>query len=331
MKKHALFSLVLISLMFMAISAMVYAQDVSVQIGTPSYLTDLGIISGSYWIGEFPITINPGSAQQTGEVYCLTPAGTVYEGQTYNNVNVATVPDTQTWEAISYILTWDPPTDGTSAAVDQVAIWDLIGQPGPYADFTLDPSILTSATNLAASVEGLNVAHQGDTLTWISPASGSASANPGETVTFQLQLTAPRQNVQIDFTATLTPPTGPTTTLSSSDISPTQTLTDSNGQAEVTVTVPSNAQPGSTITVEASTMDVWPQEYLDLTTNNPGTQNLIGITPELDITSTATIAVSGYILVLPESAIGALSAIIAFAASFVVYYKLKEKAKLRLA
>jgi len=106
-----------------------------------------------------------------------------------------------------------------------------------------------------------------------------------------------------------------------------QAFADSNGNAQVSVTVPSDAALGSTIQVQASTQSVWPQEYLDLTNNNPSLQNIIGIGPALCLTVSTSISITGFIMVTPESAIGALSMIAAFAAAFLIYTKLKRPTK----
>ena len=139
MRKDVIFTLLLVGLMVAAMSAVAYAQTVNVSIGTPSNSNgDLGITSGSYWIGQFPITITSGTPISSGEAYCLTPDGTIYEGSTYTANEVA-VPDNSTWEAISYILSWNAPTTNEQAASDQVAIWMLLGNNPPYADFTWTP------------------------------------------------------------------------------------------------------------------------------------------------------------------------------------------------
>ena len=122
MRRNVIAIVLLITLMLASLGAMVYAQ-VTVQIGAPSSPNDLGITtSQGYWIGEFPITINA----NTGEAYCLTPSGTIYEGSSYTADEVSVPTDSTTWQAISYILSWNAPTDATSAAVDQVAIWQLL-------------------------------------------------------------------------------------------------------------------------------------------------------------------------------------------------------------
>lgn len=285
MRRNVVISVLLITLMLAGLGAIVYAQ-VTVQIGYPSSPADLGIITPQgYWIGQFPVTING----TTGEVYCMTPDGTVYEGSSYT-ANEASVPDNTMWQAISYLLSWYAPTDATSGAVDQVAIWELLGENPPYTDFALDSSITTPATTLAADCSDRNTALLNDTLTFASPS--SASANAGDIVTFLVQLSSARPNVQIDFSASITPPGGSSTPLSSADVSPNTAFTDSEGMAQVSVAVPSTSAVGSTITVTAYTQCVWPMEYLDLLSYDSGAQNLIGLSPDLNLTASAHASVS---------------------------------------
>ena len=109
MRRNVIFSVLLITLMLslLCVGVFVYASD-TVTIGTPSSPTDLGITtSQGYWIGQFPVTIN---GTTTGEVYCLTPSGTVYEGSSYTADEVS-APDNATWAGISYLLSWYAPTD----------------------------------------------------------------------------------------------------------------------------------------------------------------------------------------------------------------------------
>jgi hypothetical protein len=330
MKKGTIFVILLIGLIIAMMSATVYAQVV-VNIGTPNTSNSLGVnsLNNGYWIGQFPITIYSGTQSTTGAVYCMTPGGTVYEGSNYTATE-APVPNNSTWQAISYILSWNPPINGAEAAIDQVAIWMLLGQnpsgtPPQYNDFQLDQSIITQASSLASSMTangGMNVALSGDQLQWITPfvgTEGSAnvtSAAAGQPVTFQVQLTGPDYNalsipnVQVDFNAL-----GSTT----------PEYTNSNGIATYVLAVPQNAVPSSTITVTASTQSVWPVAYLDLLSLNPGTQNLLGVSPVLNLTTSYNIQVSGWVFVLPESAFGALSALTVCAAGFIIYYKLKPQ------
>ena len=273
-------------LSLLCVGVFVYASD-TVTIGTPSSPTDLGITtSQGYWIGQFPITING----TTGEAYCLTPSGTVYQGSSYTADEVS-APDNAIWDGISYVLSWYAPTDATSAAVDQVAIWELLGDSPPYADFSLDSSITGPATTLAAAARGMNTALPANTLAWASP-TGATSANPGDTVTFLVRLSSARPNVQIDFKGSITPPGGSLTPLPAAGFSTTAALTDSDGMAQVSVTVPSNAPPESTITVTGYTISVWPTEFLDLLNYNAGAQNLIGLSPALNLTASFSPTVS---------------------------------------
>ena len=128
--------------------------------------------------------------------------------------------------------------------------------------------------------------------------SGTASVNPGDAESFLVQLNSTSPNVQIDFTATLTPSGGSPTPLPSADVSPSMAFTDSDGMAQVSVTVPSNAPVGSAITVTAYTQSVWPTEYLDLLNYNSGAQNLLGVGPALDLTTSSSASVSQSLTVL---------------------------------
>jgi hypothetical protein len=331
MKKEVVFTTLLLGLMVTAISATVYASaPVSVTIGYPNTSNgDLGVTSGSYWVGQFPIQISSGGTYSSGEAYCLNYDSTIYEGSTYQ-ANIIQANDTAQWSAVSYILSWYTPTGNNGAATDQVAIWRLLDNYNP-SEFNLPSSIETAAINLEGIATGKDVVRQGDQLNWISPVGGNNSANHNQTITFQAKLThstgAPRLHVQIDFNATLQPPSGPSQILNSTYISSNQAFTDNNGVAQISVTVPSNALYGSTIKVQASTQSVWPQEYLDLTTYASSAQNLIGTGPTLDLTVSTSIYIVGFIQVLPESAFGAVSMIVAFIAAFVIYIKLKQPRK----
>ena len=327
MKKRIVLATLLVTLFLSMIGSSIYAQALQVQIGVPSNPNDLGITAGSYWVGEFPVTLNPGTSQAvTGEAYCMTSGGTVYEGTSYTATEVP-VPNTPTWQQIAYLLSWNAPTTNSQAAIDQVAIWMLMGQNPPYTDFSLDSSITNQATSLVSSLSaggGMNVVRAGDHLQWISPfvgTEGSAnvtSAEPSQPITFQVQVTDSSgqplaiKNVQIDFTAvSLTTPE----------------YTNSNGVATYTFVVPPGTHAGITLAVTASTNSVWPVEFLDLTTASPGTQNLLGVGASLGLTASFGVNISGYVFALPESAFGALGALVAFAAGFLIYYKLKPQAK----
>lgn len=320
-------SVLLIALIVTSMNALVFAQSVSVTIGYPSNSNgDLGITSGSYWIGQFPVQITSGTSTYNTEAYCLNYAGTISEGSTYQ-ANITPANDTAQWRAISYILSWYAPTDNNGAAIDQVAIWRILGNYNP-SEFNLPSSIETPATNLAATANGKDVVRQNDQLNWTSPSSGNITASEGQTVTYQLQLTnssgTPRPNVQINFNATLQPLTGPSVFLNSTYLSTTQVFTDSDGKAQISITVPSDAPIGSSIKIQGSTQSIWPQRYLDLTNYTSSAQNLLGTGPILNLTVSTTLSVMGFIVVLPESALGAASMIVAFAAAYLIYIKLKK-------
>jgi hypothetical protein len=329
MKKQAVFTVLLLGLIIIGMTAAVYASaPVNVTIGYPNNSNgDLGITSGSYWIGQFPIQISSGGTTTSTEAYCLNYDSTINEGATYQ-ANIAQANDTAQWRAVSYILSWYAPTSNNQAAIDQVAIWRILDNYNPN-EFNLPSSIETSAINLAGNAAGKDVARVGDQLNWISPAAGNALANPNQTVTFQAKLAnsagAPRPNVQIVFNATLQPPSGASKILNSTYVSTNQTFTDNTGIAQISVTVPSNAQYDSTIKVQAQTQSVWPQEYLDLTAHTSSAQNLIGAGPTLDLTLSMNITIAGFIQVVPESAFGSASMIIAVTAAFTIYIKLKQK------
>jgi hypothetical protein len=106
-----------------------------------------------------------------------------------------------------------------------------------------------------------------------------------------------------------------------------QAFTDNNGKAQVTITVPSDAAFGSTLKVQASTQSIWPQEYLDLTSYTSSAQNLIGASTTLNLDVSTSIAITGFITVLPESGIGVISIVAAFGAGFIIYSKLKHSSK----
>jgi hypothetical protein len=332
MKKKVAVTVLLVALMCTAMTAAVYAQTASVYVGYPGNPHDLGINASCYWIGQIPLTITSGTTSYSDEAFCLNEMGTIYEGSTYE-AYLAPAPDTPQWESIAYLLSWFPATNNTEAAAEQTAIWKIIGTyDASQTEFTLPSDVSSNATYLVAVADGKEVIHPGDQLNWILPSKGTTtgtSAYPGQTVTFEVQLTnstGARPGVQIDFNATLQLPTDQTQTLGPAYINSMQTFTDTDGIAEVTVTVPSYAPMGSTIQVQASTQSVWPQLYLNLTKYDNTLQDLIGTLPgdPFSLTVSANAYVLGSILVLPESAYGALTAIVAFAAAFIIYSKLKH-------
>ena len=153
----------------------------------------------------------------------------------------------------------------------------------------------------------------------------AVQANPGNTITFKAQLTnsdgTPRANVRILFNAILNP-SGSNTLLNSTYVNPTETFTDSQGIAQVNVRVPSDTLLGATIEVKASTKSMWPQKYVDVT--DACNQDLLGIDTAFELTLSTNVCILGYIMVLPESALGALSAFTAFAAAFILWSKFKH-------
>lgn len=327
-KKAAALSAVILTLIILSVATLAFAQTyVSVTIGTPSNPQDLGVTSGSYWIGEFPVTVTDGGTNYPDEVFCLNCDGVVYEGTQYQ-ATIAPATDNSTWRAISYVLTWDSPTTNTQAEIDQVAIWKILGE---YTtdEFNLGSTIINEATSLASTATGKDVARQGDQLAWVSPSGGNINGAPGQTLTYEAQLTEsngqPRPNVQVDFTATLQPPSGSGLQLNSTYVSTPQAFTNSNGVVQVSIKVPIGTQIGSTITVQASTQGTWPQEFLDLTNENSNAQNLVGLEGTLNLTVTTSISITGFIQVMPESAIGSITIIAAFGAAFAVYKKLAHR------
>jgi len=326
-RRQAVLTVILSALIVSAATTLVYAQAVSVTMGYPSYSNgDLGIISDNTWVGQFPVTITSGASTYSDEVYCLNYNGTVYENSTYQ-ADIAQANDTAQWRAISYILSWTPVTNNDTAAIVQDAIWRIIGNYNS-SQLNLPSSIQNAGINLAATAAGKDVVRQGDQLKWVSPAVGNLTALPGQTVTFQAQLTnstgTPRASVQILFNATLELSGGTSETLNSTYVNSAQAFTDSNGVAQVTVKVPTDTPPGSTIKLEASTQSVWPQEYIDLTNQTSTAQNLLGLGPALNLTVSTSISIAGFIQVAPESAVGSFAMIAAIAAAFFVFIKIKR-------
>jgi hypothetical protein len=323
-------SVVLLSLLLAAIGVAVYADtQVSVYIRNPlnSSNNSEGCVSGSYWVGEIPITVSSTSeaAQQT-KAYCINFDRTIHVGSTYG-AELAAIMDAAEWKAVSYVLTWyHPPADGNAAAKNQVAIWRLLNGTRGYGyvkPYWLSPSLDTAGNALSDEVIDKDVVRQGDVFQWIEPVTTNQSAvmgNPGETITFKAKLTdadgEPRPGVRINFNAVLIPDN---VALDSAHISPSVTHTDSNGVAEVTVTVPEDIQQGESVEVKASTKSVWPQLYLDL--NDDERQDLIGIGTTFELTVSTSVCVLAYIMVVPEVPLGTLTAGAAVAFAFVLWKK----------
>jgi hypothetical protein len=322
--------IILLSLLFASVGAVVYAQiQVSVYIRNPLNSSNgaKGVVSGSCWVGEIPITVSNSTvaAQQT-KAYCMNFDKTVYVGSTYP-AELAAVMDSAEWRAVSYTLTWHhPPANDDAAAANQVAIWRLLNSTRGY-DYVKQPwltlALDTAGNNLAEEVKDKDVVRQGDVFQWIEPVTTNQSAlmgNPGETITFKAKLTdasgTPRTGVRVLFTATLRPDD---VELDSTYMYPSVTHTDSSGIAEVTVKVPEDMQNGESIEVKASTKSVWPQLYLDL--NDENRQDLIGIGTTFELTVSTNVCVLAYIMVIPEVPLGTLTAGAACAFAFVFWKK----------
>jgi hypothetical protein len=258
---------------------------------------------------------------------------TINIGSTYTATLTAAA-DNAEWRGVSYVLTWNKPTTNSEAAAAQVAVWRLLNQTRGtlyFRESWLSPSIDDAGNAVATAAWGRDVVRQGDVFSWVSPIQGNLSttqANPGDTVTFTAQITSsqgtPRANVRVRFNATLNNGGAPLL-LNSTYVSVASAFTDSQGHAQVSVTVPSDSPVGSTIAVEAATSSVWPQRYIDL--GNPATQDLIGVDDTFQLTLTTNLCIFGFITVLPESQIGSIAAIGAFAAAFAAYVKIKQHKK----
>jgi hypothetical protein len=331
LKKTSKISIViLLSFLFASIGAVAYAQiQVSVYIRNPLVVSNgaKGVISGSCWVGEIPITVSNSTvaAQQT-KAYCMNFDKTVYSGSTYSS-HATAVMDSAEWRAVSYILTWyHPPADNDAAAANQVAIWRILNSTRGY-DYYKEPWLTTALDNAGSALadEAINkdVVRQDDVFEWIAPVTTNQSAvmgNPGQAITFKAKLTdafgVPRTGVKILFSAVLRPDN---TALAASLINPAVTHTDTNGIAEVTITVPDDIKNGESIEVKASTKSVWPQLYLDL--DEEGRQDLIGIGTTFELTVSTNVCVLANILVIPEVPLGTLTACAACCLGFVFWKK----------
>lgn len=321
-------SIMLLSLLLAAIGVAVYADiQVSVYIRNPldSGNGAKGVVSGSYWVGEIPITVINSPPQQT-KAYCINFDRTINVGSTYT-AELAAVTDTAEWRAVSYVLTWyHPPADGNAAAANQIAIWRLLNSTREYP--YVRPSWLSTSFDgagnaLAEEVKNKDVVRQGDVFKWIEPVTTNQSAvmgDPGETITFKAKLTdangTPRPDVRVLFSAILRPNN---IALDSTHMHPAVTHTDSSGIAAVDVTVPEDMKNGASIEVKASTKSVWPQLYLDL--NDVARQDLIGIGTTFELTVSTNVCVLAYILLIPEVPLGTLTAGAACAFAFVFWKK----------
>ncbi|MCW4006458.1 MAG: Ig-like domain-containing protein [Candidatus Bathyarchaeota archaeon] len=325
MRKDTVFVAFLAMLLVAGVGATVYAKPaVSVYVMNPTNpsTSAQGTLLGTHWVGEIPVKLTSGAETVTTVSYCMNPEKVIEAGSTYAAV-LAAVEDTAAWRAVSYVLSWNYPTDDTSAAVDQTAIWRLLNR-GFTPAWLQGTAIDNAGKELAELAHGKDVVRKTDQFTWISPIAGNMSnvqAVPGETVTFAAQLTtqtgAPRANVRVDFTATLN-----MLQLNSTYLSPATAHTNSQGIAQVTLTVPADAAMGSTIEVKASTHSIWPQQYVNL--KDPAKQDLIGISENFELTTSCNLCVLASVLVVPEYTLGALGALAASAAAFIIGTKIKK-------
>lgn len=290
----------------------------------------LGQTSNGYWVGQIPIQITSGTTTTQAQSYCMNFDRDISIGGTYS-ATLASAVDSTEWKAVSYLLTWNNPTTNSEASANAVAVWRLLNQTRgtPYfRESWLSSSIDNAGNTLATAAYGKDVVRQGDTLAWVSPITGNMSSiqgAPNQTYTFIARLTTAngdgRANVKILFNATLT--TGSQTLLlNSTYVSASSVFTDSQGYAQVQVTVPSDANLGSMISVSASTKSIWPQRYIDVSTSS--VQDLLGIGEALQLTVQTHVSIYGFITVLPESPIGPIAALGGFGAGFVVWVKIKK-------
>ncbi|MCW4018574.1 MAG: hypothetical protein NWF00_07870 [Candidatus Bathyarchaeota archaeon] len=324
MKRKALLTALLLAVLAVTLSATAYADTTySVYIMDPNNSANgaKGVSSSGYWVGQIPIRITSGTQTFQTTSYCMEHGKVVHIGSTYT-ASLTPATDTATWRAVSYILSWHEPTDDTTAAVDQVAIWKLI-DPSYTRDSWLDINIYNTGIALAASANGHDMVRQDDQFNWLSPITSNGASiqgSPGQTVVFTAQLTnsggTPRPNVKVQFTVTLNNE-GSSIPLGAPYVTPAEDFTDSQGRVHVSVTVPEDTPLGSTIQVQACTRSVWSQRYVDLT--NPDNQDLIAMGEPFGLTMSTNICILGYITVVPESALGALSALAAFAAAFIIW------------
>ena len=127
--------------------------------------------------------------------------------------------------------------------------------------------------------------------------------NPGEIVTFKAQLTdesgTPKAGVKVILNAILSPAD---VELDAANVYPSETHTDSDGIAEVTVKVPEDIKNDERVVVSASTESVWPQLYMDVSDDRR--QDLIGIGTTFELTVSTNVCVLAYITVIPRGTSG---------------------------
>ncbi len=337
MKKVSILALSLVLLAFTATALSSVQADTGVNI----YISDpyntangaYGLSSGGMWVGQIPITITSGSTQAQTQSYCINFDRTINIGGTYQ-ATITPAADTAEWRAVSYVLSWNNPTNNNQGAAAQVAVWRLLNQTrgtNYYIESWMTPSIDSAGNTLATTAYGRDVVRQGDIFRWIAPITRNMSdveANAGETVAFTAKLSAadgnPRPNVLVNFSVILNS-NGQQTPLNQTYVVPTKAYTDSQGLVQVRVKVPTDTPLGATISVEASTKSVWPQRYIDV--SNPSSQDLIGMGNTFELTISTNMCILGYIHVVPESPLGALAAIGAVGLGFGVWAKVKRHKK----
>lgn len=270
-----------------SVTAPIFTQTTySAYIKAPTSNGALGITTNEgYWIGQIPLKLTAGTSSYQAIAFCMNFNKDIIIGST-NPSTLTPIQDNATWRAASYIISWTNPTTDNEAAVEQIALWktlDTSYQRPSWISTTLD----NQATVLTSLAVGKDVVRQGDTLRWISPLSGnisSISLIPGNTMTFTGQLTsstgAPRSSVKLEFAANLNSD-GATLPLNSIYVNPLSAYTDSQGQFQVNIKVPSDTPLGATITIQASSKSDWPQNYVDLT--NPQYQDLLVTGPTFNL------------------------------------------------
>ena len=145
MRKEAALGLTVIFIFAVSMSATVYADaSYSIFIMDPTNSSNggKGISSSGYWVGQIPIQITSGTTTSQAQAYCMQAERIIYIGSTYT-ATLTPTPDSANWKAISYILSWYNPTDSTTAAVNQVAIWKLLN-PSYQRESWLDQTIYNS-------------------------------------------------------------------------------------------------------------------------------------------------------------------------------------------
>ena len=240
-----------------------------------------------YWVGE--IHIQYGGVPPEGNhtrAYCLQYDVILHTGRSYT-YEVVDAEDTVKWRAVSYVLSWyDPPKDDDEGAAVQGAIWNLTTG--------YDPS--GYGLGLASEAYGKDVIRRGDTMEWLTPV---GYVGPGEEITLTVAVKraddsgadgSGRAGVRVLFET------------SAGTLDKDEAFTDSNGEASVTLTAPSES---CVVEVKAHTRGVWPKVYL----RNGETQDLIGLGDGLELTLTTEVIVIARIFVVPEFPFGTIAAV----------------------